>query len=78
MEDLFYKSVFNDKNPFLKQVFKKQFDAYFFLEFPSFNEFNNTTTLNIPVAFLNNIKQDTLFIDNLNDKKHFQFTFSQN
>lgn len=78
MDNIFNKSVFNDKNPFLKQVFKKQFDAYFFLDFPSFNEFNSTTDHNIPVAFLNNIKQDTIFIDNLNEKKRFQFTFSQN
>ncbi len=78
MIDLFNKKIFNAENPFLKRIFNKQFDAYFFLNFPPTKEFDGINSHNIPCWFLNNIKQRIIQVSNIDNSRVFQFIFQQN
>lgn len=77
MENIFNRQIFNTENPFLSQVFKKEFDAFFFLNFPKPNEFDGENSHNLPCFFLNNIKQRNIFISNESNSKSFHYCFDK-
>ncbi len=69
---LFDKSVFlDDLNPFPNQVFHKDFDAYFFLEYPLW-QYNREEIFN-PFYFLNNIQENLVIISNLDELKKLSY-----
>lgn len=63
MNDLFDHSLFaHTEKPFPNLVFAKNFDAYFFVQYPH-NAYQQEGPLN-PFSFLNNIDEKTVFICN--------------
>ena len=78
MDNLFNRQSFKAERPFLNQVFKKEFDAYFFLNFPKTNNFDGVKSHNLPCFFLNNIKQRNIYISNIDGTKNLNYTFKLN
>lgn len=76
MNKLFNIHLFQDENPFIKQVFQKDFDIFFFLNFPKLNELPNLGTYNFPAAFLSNIGQKQLLISTTSGIENHNFIFN--
>lgn len=77
MEKIFNKQIFKTEKPFLHQVFKKEFDAFFFLNFPKQIDFDGENSHNLPCFFLNNIKQKNIFIANDSNSKNLNYCFQK-
>ena len=78
MKNIFNKQIFKSENPFLKNIFSKEFEAFFFLHFPKPKNFDGVNSHNLPCFFLNNINQRNIYISNESNSKNFQYEFKLN
>ncbi len=70
-DTLFDKSLFaNTTEPLPNQVFQKNFDAYFFLQYPQNELTIDTYSL---FGFLNNLQENTIFVSNSDENITFKY-----
>jgi hypothetical protein len=77
MSKIFNRQIFTTERPFLKQVFNKEFDAFFFINFPKSNPFDGISSCMPSSLFLNNIQQKNIYVSDIDGTKNLQFTFNQ-
>ena len=70
--DLFIEEI----EPWVNQVFKKDFDAYFFLSHPPFQYNPNELNVFDPFDFLNNIEEKNVYITSPTGKNNLVFSMN--
>jgi hypothetical protein len=64
--------------PWVNQVFKKDFDAYFFLSHPAFQYNPNEPNIFDPFDFLNNLQEKNIYISSPSGKSNLGFALNSN
>jgi hypothetical protein len=70
--DLFTDGI----EPWVNQVFKKDFDAYFFLSHPAFQYSPNEPNIFDPFSFLNNLREKNIYISSPTGKRNLVFALN--